>query len=154
MTEASEVDEPDAAVAGRCQVLPRVPVPPASTPDKLNAIAVQCYKYGGPIHFAWGKITKSTPRDTLLSVPTTRTCHIEASRKIRQGVRGRHYSLPTQTRSSASCNEGESQWNGSDSVGGFRLLLILCEWNVMSTRRMEKYRSSDSKQEVPFKPWC
>ena len=55
---------------------------------------------------------------------------------------------------SASCNEGESQWNGLDSVGGFWLILIRCEWNVMSTRRMEKYHNSDSRQEVPFKPWC
>ena len=38
--------------AGRRQVLPRVPVAPASTPDKLNAVVVQCYKCGGPNHFA------------------------------------------------------------------------------------------------------
>ena len=46
------------------------------------------------------------------------------------------------------------EWNGLDSVGGFRLLLIHCEWNVMLTRSMEKYHNSDSRQEVPFKPWC
>ena len=44
---------------------------------------------------ARGQITESAPGDTLLSVPTTRTCRIEVSRKIRQGARGRHYSLPT-----------------------------------------------------------
>ena len=52
MTEEAEVDEPVAVAAGRCRVLPRVPVAPPSTPDKQNAVAVQCYKCGGPNHFA------------------------------------------------------------------------------------------------------
>ena len=52
MTEEVEVDEPVAAVAGQCQVLPCVPVTTLSTPDKQNAVAVQCYKCGGPNHFA------------------------------------------------------------------------------------------------------
>ena len=52
MTEEAEVDEPVAAAAGQCRVLPCVPVAPPSTPDKQNAVAVQCYKCGGPNHFA------------------------------------------------------------------------------------------------------
>ena len=52
MTEEAEVDEPVAAAAGRCRVLPHMPVTPPSTPDQLNAVAVQCYKCGGPNHFA------------------------------------------------------------------------------------------------------
>ena len=52
MTEEAEGDEPVAATAGRRRVLPRVPVAPPSTPDKQNAVAVQCYKCGGPNHFA------------------------------------------------------------------------------------------------------
>ena len=50
--EQAEVDEPVAAVAGRRRVLPRVPVVPPSTPDKQNAVTVQCYKCGGPNYFA------------------------------------------------------------------------------------------------------
>ena len=41
MMEEVEVNEPVAAAARRCQVLPRVPVGPPSTPDKQNAVAVQ-----------------------------------------------------------------------------------------------------------------
>ena len=52
MTEEVEVDEPVAAAAERRRVLPRVPVGPPATPDKQNAVAVQCYKRGGPNHFA------------------------------------------------------------------------------------------------------
>ena len=52
MTEEAEVNEPVAAAAGRHRVLPRVPVAPPSTPDKQNAVTVQCYKCGGPNHFA------------------------------------------------------------------------------------------------------
>ena len=52
MMEEAEVDEPVAVEAGRSQALPRVPVVPPSTPDKQNAVAVQCYKCGGPNHFA------------------------------------------------------------------------------------------------------
>ena len=52
MTEVAEVDEPVAAAAGRRRVLPCVPVVPPSTPDKLNEVSVQCYKCGGPNHFA------------------------------------------------------------------------------------------------------
>ena len=52
MTEEAEVDEPVAAGARQHLVLPRVPVTPPSTPDKQNAVAVQCYKCGGPNHFA------------------------------------------------------------------------------------------------------
>ena len=37
-----EVDEPVAAVAGRRRVLPRVPVGPLATPDKQNAVTMQC----------------------------------------------------------------------------------------------------------------
>ena len=40
------------------------------------------------------------------------------------------------------------------SVGGFRLLLIRCEWNIMSTQNTEAYCNSDSRQEVLSKPWC
>ena len=52
MTEEAEVDEPIAATAGRRRVLPRMSVVPPSTHDKQNAAAVQCYKSGGPNHFA------------------------------------------------------------------------------------------------------
>ena len=52
MTEEAEVDEPVAVAARRRRVLPRVPVAPPSTPDKQNAVTVQCYKCGGPNHFA------------------------------------------------------------------------------------------------------
>ena len=52
MTEEAEVDEPVAAAAGRRRVLPLVPAAPPSTLDKQNAVAVQCYKCGGPNHFA------------------------------------------------------------------------------------------------------
>ena len=52
MTEEVEVDEPVAAVAGRRRVLPHVPVGPPATPDKQNTVTVQCYKCGGPNHFA------------------------------------------------------------------------------------------------------
>ena len=52
MTEEAEVDEPVAVAARRCRVLLRVSLGPPSTPDKQNAVAVQCYKYGGPNHFA------------------------------------------------------------------------------------------------------
>ena len=52
MTEEAEVDEPVAVTAGRHRVLPRVPVDPPSTPDKQDAVAVQCFKCGGPNHFA------------------------------------------------------------------------------------------------------
>ena len=51
MAEETEVDEPVAA-AGQRRVLPHVPAAPPSTPDKQNAVAVQCYKCGGPNHFA------------------------------------------------------------------------------------------------------
>ena len=52
MTEEAEVDDPVAAAAGQRRVLPRVPAAQPSTPDKQNAVAVQCYKCGGPNHFA------------------------------------------------------------------------------------------------------
>ena len=52
MMEEADVDEPVAVAAGRRQVLPHVPVAPPSTPNKQNAVAVQCYKCGGPNHFA------------------------------------------------------------------------------------------------------
>ena len=51
MTEEAEVDELVAAAARRRRVL-CVLVAPPSTPDKQNAVAVQCYKRGGPNHFA------------------------------------------------------------------------------------------------------
>ena len=51
MTEEAEVNEPVAAVARWRRVLPRVRVIPPSTPDKQNAVAVQCYKCGGPNYF-------------------------------------------------------------------------------------------------------
>ena len=49
MMEEAEVDEPVAAAAGQCRVLPRVLWAPPSTTDKQNAVAVYCYKCGGPI---------------------------------------------------------------------------------------------------------
>ena len=52
MAEEAEVDEPVAVAAGQHRVLSRVPVAPISTPDKQNVVAVQCYKCGGPNHFA------------------------------------------------------------------------------------------------------
>ena len=52
MTEEAEVDEPVAAAARQCRVLPCVPAAPPSTPDEQNAVAVQCCKCGGPNHFA------------------------------------------------------------------------------------------------------
>ena len=52
MIEEAEVDEPVAAVARQHRVLPCVAVGPLSTPNKQNAVAVQCYKCGGPNHFA------------------------------------------------------------------------------------------------------
>ena len=52
MTEEAEVDEPVAAAAWQRRVLPRVPVAPPSTHNQLNTVAVQCYKCGGPNHFA------------------------------------------------------------------------------------------------------
>ena len=52
MVEEAEVDEPVAAAAGRRRVLPRVPEASPSTPDKQNTVTVQCYKCGGPNHFA------------------------------------------------------------------------------------------------------
>ena len=97
ITEEVEVDEPVAAVARRCQVLPHVLVGAPSTTDKQSADAVQA----------------------------TRTCGIKVSEKRDKGRE--YYSLPTLTRRNASCNEGESQWNGSDSVGEFWLLFICCE---------------------------
>ena len=51
MMEEVEVDEPVAAVAGWHRVLPHVPAALPSTPDKQNAVAVLCYKCGGPNHF-------------------------------------------------------------------------------------------------------
>ena len=90
MTEEAKINEPVATASGRRRVLPRVPVVPPSPPDKQNAITVQCYKCGGPNHFAidcrqpGGKSQRALP-DMLLSVPTTRTCHIEVSRKQGKG---------------------------------------------------------------------
>ena len=52
MTEEAEVDEPVAVAARRRRVLPHVPVAPPLTPDKQNAVAVQCYKCGGPNYFS------------------------------------------------------------------------------------------------------
>ena len=52
MMEEAEFDEPVAAAARRRRVLPHVPAAQTSTPDKQNAVAVQCYKCGGPNHFA------------------------------------------------------------------------------------------------------
>ena len=52
MTGEAEVDEPVATAARRRWVLPHVPVAPPSTPNKQNAVAVQCYKCVGPNHFA------------------------------------------------------------------------------------------------------
>ena len=52
MTKAAEVDEPVTVAARRSQVLLRIPVVPPSTPDKQNAVRVQCYKCWGPYHFA------------------------------------------------------------------------------------------------------
>ena len=52
MAEEAEVNEPVVAVSGRRRVLPHVPAAPPSTSDKQNAVAVQCYKCGGPNHFA------------------------------------------------------------------------------------------------------
>ena len=52
MTEEVEVDEHVAAAGKRRRVLPRVPVDPSSTSDQQDAAAVQCYKCGGPNHFA------------------------------------------------------------------------------------------------------
>ena len=47
MTEEVEVDEPVAAAAGQCQVLPHVPLGRPSTPDKQNAVAVQATRTCG-----------------------------------------------------------------------------------------------------------
>ena len=52
MAEEAEVDEPVSVAAWRRQVLPHVPAAPPSTANKQNAVAVQCYKCGGPNHFA------------------------------------------------------------------------------------------------------
>ena len=52
MTKEAEVDEAVVVAAGRRRVLPRVSVAPPSIPDELNAVVVQCYKCGGPNHFA------------------------------------------------------------------------------------------------------
>ena len=125
MTEEVEVDEPDAAAAGQHRVHPHVPVGPPSTPNKQNTVAVQA----------------------------TRTCGIEVSRKRGKGREVGTILSPHKLEESASCNEGESQWNGSDSIDGFWLLLIRCEWNVMLTLSTEAYHNSDSRQEVPSKPW-
>ena len=52
MTDEAEVNEPVTATARRRQVLSCVPVALPSTPNKQNAVAVQCYKCGGSNHFA------------------------------------------------------------------------------------------------------
>ena len=52
MMEEAEVDEPVAAAARRRRIPPHVSAAPPSTPDKQNAVAVQCYTCGGPNHFA------------------------------------------------------------------------------------------------------
>ena len=93
------------------------------------------------------QITKSAPGDTLLSVPATRTCHIKVSRK-----RGKGREAGT-TLSPHTLKEVfpvmKLKVNGMDRIA---LVDSNCSSsNVMST---EKYRDSDSRQEVPSKPWC
>ena len=83
MTEEAEVDEPVARWARQRRVLPPVPVGPPSTPDKQNAVAVQCYKCGGPNHFA--RDCRQLRGKSRRALPTTRTCRIEVSGKRGKG---------------------------------------------------------------------
>ena len=96
MLEEVEVDEPVAAVAGQCRVLPRVPVGPPLTPNKQNAVTVQCYKCGGPNHFArdCANHEECSWRYTVISASNKDMSH-RGVQKTKQGVRGWHYSLPT-----------------------------------------------------------
>ena len=100
MTEEVEVDEPVAVTAGRRQVLPRVPVGPPSTPEKQNAVTVQCYKCGGPNHFA--RNCRQPRGKSRRALPEVRCYHCQqqghvASRcpENEARARGRYYSLPT-----------------------------------------------------------
>ena len=99
MTEEAEVDEPVAAAAGWRRVLPHVSVVPPSTPDKQNAVAVQCNKCGGPtlpetVGSLGANHEERSRRYAVISANNKDMSH-RGVRKMRQGVRGRDYSLPT-----------------------------------------------------------
>ena len=146
MTEKVEVDEPVAPAAGWRRVLPRVPVGPPSTPNEQSRFSATSVEVPNILPETAGSLRANyKERSRKYTV-------ISASNKV-SGKWGKGRD-GTATLSPHKLEVLPVMKVTINSVGGFRLLLIRCERNVMSTRSTEKYHNADNRQEVPSKPWC
>ena len=131
---------------------------PPAIPNKQNAVAEQCYKYGTPNHFArdcWQPRGKS--QRALLEIHCYQ-CQQQGHFALRcpgNEARGKRPALLSLHKLEEVFPVMKVKINGMDRRAlvdsGCSLPVVS---GMLSNRSTEAYRNSDSRQEVPSKPWC